>query len=312
MAEKREATSARVLGGLFLAELGDKYPNIVTMDCDLPSPLGAPFKAKYPGRAFDAGIAEQNAVGVSAGLAHEGFQPFVLSFTPFLSMRACEQVRTDICYGKLPVILIGNGAGYSQGICGATHCGLEDCAIMCSFANMTVLEPSEPWMLPKSIEAAVELKSPVYIRYSSDAALPLYEEGYKYQIGRAIIAREGEDAAIIASGPCVTEAIKASEALKEESGLTVRVVDMHTLKPLDREAVVNAAMTGKVICVQDHTVFGGLGTYVGQIIAESGIGCKYKVLGCPDKFVPLASTRFLYKENEMDAEGIAKNLKKLT
>jgi len=309
--ELRQAASARVLGGMCMVELGEKYPNIVSMDTDLPSDLNAAFIKKYPDRAFNAGIAEQNAVSVSAGLAHEGFHPFVFSFTPFLSMRACEQVRSDVCYGNLPVVLIGNGAGYSHGICGATHCGFEDCAIMVSFANMTVLEPSEPWMLPKVLEAAVALKAPVYIRYSSDPAPPIYEEGYKYEIGKAIIAREGDDGAVIASGPCVGFAIEAVEALRAENGVSIRVVDMHTIKPIDRDAIISAAGTGKIVCVQDHSIFGGLGTYVGQVIAEAGISCKYKVLGCPDKFVPLATTPYLYKINEMDAAGIAKNMKAL-
>ncbi len=300
---------ARDLVGEYLLVLAEKYPNLVVVDADVRvSARTQKFFKKYPERTFDVGVAEQNAASIAAGLAHEGFIPFVSSFACFMSMRSCEQIRSDICYGNLPAILLGLYAGYSNGISGATHSGVEDCAIMSSFAGMTVLEPGDPWMVKKMLDAAIEKGGPVYIRLSREAGTSLYAQDYKYEIGKALIPREGNDGAFVASGPCVRWAIEASEIIEKKCGAKMRVVDCHTIKPIDKEAIGSAAKTGRIVCIQDHIIYGGLGYHVGAAIAESGIGCKFKILGCPDKFVPIATPDFLYRENEMDTEGLVKNM----
>lgn len=305
-------SSLRDQVGKAMVSLGEQHPNmvIVSADVDTSSRVGG-FIEKFPERSYNVGIAEQNLMSFSAGLAHEGFIPFAFTFAPFASMRACEQVRTDICYPNLPVRIIGNGAGYSNGISGCTHCALEDVAITSSFGNMTVIEPGDPFQVVKVLEATMNWDGPVYIRMGREATASLYAEDVPYTIGKALIPRQGADGAFIASGIVVHHAMQAAERLKKEVGAEIRVVDMHTLKPLDREAVLDAAKTGRIICAQDHNIIGGLGYLVAAVLAEAGISCKYKILGCPDEYVPLATPDYLYHLNQYDADGLFESMKAL-
>ncbi len=302
--------SLRDMVGKCLVSLGERYPDmvIVSADVDTSSRVGG-FKDRFPERAYNVGIAEQNLMSFSAGLAMEGFIPFTFTFAPFASMRCCEQVRTDICYSNLPVRILGNGAGYSNGISGCTHCALEDVAIMTSFGNMTVIEPGDPFQIVKVLEATMDWDGPVYIRMGREATASLYPENQKYEIGKALIPREGGDGAFIAAGIVVHHAKEAAEMIRNETGAEIRVVDMHTIKPLDRNAVLSAAKTGRIVCAQDHNIIGGLGYTVGTALAEAGVQCKYKILGCPDEFVPLATPEYLYHMNEYDVEGLVKHMK---
>ena len=256
-------TSARDAVGKCLATLGGEYDNmlVLTADVDTSSRIQA-FKEKYPDRCYNVGIAEQNLMSVSAGLAHEGFRPLAFAFAPFASMRCYEQVRTDICYSKLPVVIIGNGAGYSNGASGCTHCALEDSALMVACNNMTVLEPGDPFQIAKLLEAAM-----------------------------------------------VHFAMEAAKRIHDDLGKEIRVVDMFTIKPLDKQAVIDAAKTGRVVAAQDHNLLGGLGQLVGSCIAEAGIACKLVSRGCPDYFVPIANPEFLYARNGMDADGLYEAMK---
>jgi transketolase len=301
----------REMSGDALVKLAENNDKILLINADLANACNTmPFVEKYPERSFEAGIAEQNQISMAAGFAHEGFMPFCFTMAPFMSMRSCEQVRTDVCYGNLPVRMIGTGAGYSGGVSGATHCALEDVAIFATMGGMTILEPADPYMLPKMFEASVTYEGPVYIRVGARTPFEsLYGEDYDYQIGRAMIPREGNDGAFIVSGPMVYYAIEAADRLKEEMGVDIRVVDMHTIKPLDVDAVVSAAKTGRVVAAHDHNIIGGLGYMCAAAIAEAGIATKFKALGAPDHFVPIATTPYLYKVNEYDAEGLYKNMK---
>ena len=298
-------TSLRDAVGKCLADLGGKYPDmlVLTADVDTSSRIQA-FKEKYPDRCYNVGIAEQSLMSTAAGLAHEGYKPLCFAFAPFATMRCYEQVRTDICYSALPVIIIGNGAGYSNGISGCTHCGLEDSALMVACNNMTVIEPGDPFQMVKVLEAAMELNRPVYIRMGREATSSLYPEDVKYEIGKALIPKAGDDGAFIGTGIMVHFAMEAARRIEEETGKHIRVVDMHTIKPLDKQAVLSAAATGKVVAAQDHNLLGGLGQLVGSAIAEAGMACKLICRGCPDEFVPIATPEFLYARNGMDAEGL--------
>ena len=280
-------TSARDAVGKCLATLGGEYDNmlVLTADVDTSSRIQA-FKEKYPDRCYNVGIAEQNLMSVSAGLAHEGFRPLAFAFAPFASMRCYEQVRTDICYSKLPVVIIGNGAGYSNGASGCTHCALEDSALMVACNNMTVLEPGDPFQIAKLLEAAMELNAPVYIRLGREATSSLYPEDTKYEIGKALIPREGDDGAFICTGIMVHFAMEAAKRIHDELGKEIRVV-----------------------AAQDHNLLGGLGQLVGSCIAEAGIACKLVSRGCPDYFVPIANPEFLYARNGMDADGLYEAMK---
>jgi transketolase len=307
-----DMVAVRDVAGKYISRLGEKNDKVVVVNADLSgTSRNKGFCEEFPHRSFNVGIAEQNLISFSAGLAHEGYMPYAFTMAPFISMRACEQCRTDVAYGHLNVRLIGNYAGYSSGVSGATHCALEDCAIMGSMAGMTVLEPGDPYQICKMLEATLTWDGPVYIRSGIEAIKPIYPEDYDYQIGKAIIAREGGDGAFIASGIVVQFALEAAERLEKDTGAKIRVVDMHTIKPIDEAAVLDAARTGRVIAAQDHNIIGGLGYYAAAVIAQAGVSAQYKILGCPDRFVPIATAPYLFHVNEYDADGLYKNMKKM-
>jgi transketolase len=307
-----DMVAVRDVAGKYISKLGEKNEKVVVVNADLSgTSRNKGFCEEFPDRSFNVGIAEQDLVSFSAGLAHEGFMPYAFTMAPFISMRACEQCRTDVAYGHLNVRLIGNYAGYSSGVSGATHCALEDCAIMGSMAGMTVLEPGDPYQICKMLEATLSWDGPVYIRSGIEAIKPIYPENYDYQIGKAITAREGSDGAFIASGIVVQFAMEAAERLEKELGASIRVVDMHTIKPIDEQAVIAAALTGRVIAAQDHNIIGGLGYYAAAVIAQAGIAAQFKILGCPDHFVPIATAPYLFHRNEYDADGLYANMKKM-
>ena len=302
----------RDIAGKYISKIGGENNKVVVVNADLMgSSRTTDFFEKYPERTFNVGIAEQDLISFSAGLAHEGFMPYAFTMAAFISMRACEQCRTDVAYGKLNVRMIGHYAGYSAGTSGATHCALEDCAIMGSIAGMTVMEPSDPYQMGKMLEATLNYDGPVYIRSSVGAIKPIYSEDYEYNIGKAIIANDGDDGAFICSGIVVRFALDAARIIKEKFGKNIRVVDMHTIKPIDEAAVISAAKTGHVIVAQDHNIIGGLGYYISAIIAQNNISTQFKILGCPDHFVPIATAPYLFSINEYDTDGLVKNMESM-
>lgn len=302
----------RDVAGKYISTIGDKNDKVVIVNADLMgTSRNKGFYEKYPTRSFNVGIAEQNLVSFSAGLAHEGFIPYAFTMAPFITMRALEQCRDDVAYGNLNVRLIGNYAGYSSGVSGATHCALEDCAIMSSVANMTVLEPSDPNQVCKMLEASLSYKGPIYLRSGIESLPTIYEENQDFEIGKAIIANDGDDGAIICSGVVLQFAIEAAKIIKKELNKEIRVVDMHTIKPLDEKAVINATKTKNVLVAQDHNIIGGLGSLVANVIANNNLDTKFKILGCPDHFVPIATAKYLFKKNEYDTAGLVKNMKEM-
>jgi transketolase len=305
-----DMVAIRDVAGNYISTLGEKNNKVVVVNADLMgTSRNRGFYEAFPDRTFNVGIAEQNLVSFAAGLAHEGFMPYAFTMAPFISMRACEQCRTDVAYGNLNVRLVGNYAGYSSGVSGATHCALEDCAIMGSIAGMTILEPGDPFQICKMLEASLDYEGPIYIRSGIEAIKPIYDADIEYEIGKAIIAHEGNDGAFIASGIVVQFALEAAKIIKETMRKNIRVIDMHTIKPIDKAAVIDAAKTGRIIAAQDHNVIGGLGYYVAQVLAEEGLAVKFKALGAPDHFVPIATAPYLFHKNEYDTDGLVKHMK---
>lgn len=291
--------------GQYLTELGKRDSSVAMVTADLTGTCRTrDFVETFPERSFNVGIAEQNMVSFAAGLAHEGYQPYVFSMAPFICMRACEQCRTDVAYAGLNVRLMGTYAGYSGGISGATHWSLEDVAIMGSMAGMTVLEPSDPIQAKKMMDATLQYSGPIYMRSTVEPVYSIYDESYQYEIGKASVPVDGEDGAFICSGVVVKYAIEAAEAIRKSHGKHIRVVDMHTIKPLDVDAVVSAAKTGKIVVAQDHNIIGGLGYSVAAVIAQKGCATKFKILGAPDKFIPMAHAEYLYHKYGYDTEGL--------
>ena len=296
--------------GEYMVELGDKSAEVVMVNADLMGTCrNSTFFQKYPQRTFNVGIAEQNLVSFAAGLAHEGFIAYAFSMAPFISMRACEQCRTDVAYGNLNVRLLATYAGCSGGISGATHWSIEDCAIMNSMPNMTIMEPCDAVQEKKMMEATLTHKGPIYLRSSVEPVRrALYDEAYEFKIGKASVLKDGVDGAFICSGVVVQYAFEAAIRIQEDTGKKIRVVDMHTIKPLDRDAVISAAETGNLVVAQDHNIVGGLGYCVAEVLAEEGIAVKYINAGIKDEFAAMAHAPFLYHRYGIDTEGLEKRM----
>jgi len=269
------------------------------------------FARAFPDRFFDFGVAEQNMMGAAAGLALGGKIPFVSTYSCFASMRACEQVRTDIAYNSLQVRIVATHAGISSGPAGPTHQGTEDMAIIRSFANMTVIAPADAVETALAVQAAVHYPGPIYLRLSRAKEPVVYETGYDFRIGRANMVLDGDHCTVIACGGGVGRAIKAAEQLAAE-GVGVRVIDMHTIKPIDKEAILKAASeTAGIVTVENHTVVGGLGGAVAEVLAQAGAGVPLARLGLPDVFSVIGPYDELMRYYGFDAEGIMKAVREL-
>jgi transketolase len=264
-----EMMSARDAFGLALSEIGAENEKIVLLGADaIGSTRAAGFAKRFPERTFNFGIAEQEMVSAAAGFAACGKIPVATAYGFLFSLRACEQVRTDICYQNLNVKLMSTHTGLTMAEAGTTHHSTEDIAIMRSFANMTIVAPADSMETVKAVRAVIEYPGPVYLRMGRGETESVYREDYDFRIGRAITIREGRDVTIIACGIMVAEAAKAAETLSRE-GISARVLNMHTIKPLDVGAVLLAAHeTGAIVTAEEHTVIGGLGEAVSGTVCE--------------------------------------------
>ncbi len=307
-----DLTQGQVFGKT-LCDIGREDPTIVCLTADLAksTKIGTFFN-EFPERSFNMGIAEQNMISAAAGMALAGLKPYIATFACFASMRACEQVRTDLCYPNLNVTVIGTHSGLSMGNGGTTHHATEDLAIMRSFANMTVTVPADGIETARIIEASAKHKGPLYMRIGRGFEPPAYDStDYDFELGKAITMREGASATIIACGMCVREAMEAAEDFAEEtedgkSGRPdIRVVNMHTIKPIDKDAIIKSAQeTGTIITVEEHNIIGGLGGAVAEVLMDAGVHCKFKRLGIPDCFSVIGYPEDLYYHYKIDREGI--------
>mgnify|MGYP000867416239 FL=1 len=281
-----EFLGARSVIGSTLAELGAEYENLWVLTPDIGATL-VEFRDTFPDRFIDVGLAEQACVGIAAGLAYDGNIPVVSGMLPFLSMRALEQVRTDVCYPNLPVKIIGTHGGL-VGNGGSTHYAVEDLALMCALTNMTVTSIGDPLMVGEIIRQSMTMQGPIYIRLAvGKKDKVLYEPGqHEVRIGKGIVAREGTDATIFTHGTTVAQALDAADELAAD-GRSVRVVDMFTLKPIDEELIVRcAAETGeRFVVLEDHLAYGGLATRVADVVADRGIRLTaFERLGIPQVY----------------------------
>ena len=257
---------SRGVFGQAVLSLGEHYPDLMVMSADLGNSSGLDrFKKTYPDQFLNIGIAEQNMIGVAAGLAKEGYNVFASSFAPFVSMRAAEQIRMNLGYMEMNVKAVAIGSGVSMAFLGNSHYGIEDMAVMRAIPNMTVVGPADCAEIIKTVHAAAEFNGPMYIRLTGAVNNPpVYTEEYEFRIGKAITLRRGADVSIIANGSMVYESMKAADLL-EAQGIAAGVVNMHTVKPLDKEAV-DTAMAGSklLVTVEEHSVIGGLGSAVAE------------------------------------------------
>lgn len=294
-----------------LLEFAQEDPNVVVMDGDLMGAMGTkPFAEAFPMQTIDCGIQEANMVGVAAGLSAVGKIPFVHSFGPFITRRACDQVFMSGAYAKLNVKLIGSDPGITAQINGGTHMPFEDMGIMRGIPEMTILEPTDIVMLKSVMRQMKDTYGMCYMRLVRKSCQKIYEEGSEFEIGKAVTLREGEDATIIASGFCTAEALKAAKQLEEE-GIRVRVLNMFTWKPMDEAAVLKAAKdTGAIVTAENHNVLNGLGSGVAEILVKNH-PIPVEMIGIQDQFGEVGNLDYLAERFELKAEHIEQAVKKV-
>lgn len=296
--------------GEALAELGEKYENLYVFDADLAAATKTGvFKKKYPERFFDCGIAEADMMGVAAGMAATGKIPFASTFAMFAAGRAYEIVRNSIGYPNLNVKIGATHAGISVGEDGATHQCNEDIALMRTIPGMTIINPADDVEARAAVEAAILHDGPVYLRFGRLAA-PIFndKETYKFELGKGIELADGTDVTIIATGLMVSEALDAAKKLKED-GISARVINIHTIKPIDEDIIIKAAKeTGKIVTVEEHSVIGGLGSAVCDVLSEN-YPVPVKKIGVNDEFGHSGPAVDLLKEFGLSSENIVKTVK---
>lgn len=303
--------ATRMAFGQELIEIAKTNKDFVVCNADTKTCGLEKFGQLFPGREFSFGIAEQNLVGAAAGLASCGNKVFLATFAVFASMRACEQVRTFVCYPNLNVTVIGTHTGLQVGGDGATHAAVEDVSIMRALPNMTIVQPADAVSARAVAHAAVDFEGPLYIRLHRNAVADIYGEDYQFELGKATTVRDyGTDLTMIVSGILLKKALDAAEILKAE-GVNVRVLDMSTIKPLDTEAVIKAAReTGAVMTIEDHTVLGGLGAAVAEVVVQNQ-PVPMELVGIQDRFGESGDPELLYRDNGMDVDSIVAKAKAL-
>jgi len=299
-----ERISGRSVVGDTLHAMGKVHENLFVLTADTGMALKS-FRDDFRPRYIDVGIAEQTMVGIAAGLALEENIPFIMNMIPFMTMRACEQIRTAVCYQNLPVRFVGTGGGLTSGG-GSTHNAMEDISLMRSLVNMTVLSIGDPNMIRNILELSWDYPGPMFIRLAQGKAdRVIYEPvAMQYEIGKATLARKGSDVTVFAHGEMVFEALTAAGELAKED-IDVRVVDMFTIKPIDEEAIVQAAeQTYGIVVVEDHLMFGGLASAIADILADKGISVPFRRLGIPQVYAGFGSGEELRTKYGYDTHAV--------
>ncbi len=300
---------ARASFGQALLEMAKEREDFYAMSADLAQSSGlVRFREEFPERFINVGIAEQNLIGVAAGLAKDGTNVFATSFSPFITMRACEQVRMNMGYMQLNIKTVGLGSGLIMSELGNSHFGIEDGSVMRAIPGMTVINPCDGVEIIKTVEALCYYNKPAYLRLTGGSGLPLvYEDDIDFQIGKGIVVREGKDIAIIAAGTMVYYSLRAAEIL-ENQGVSATVIDMHTIKPLDTEMVDKVIDKRLIVTVEEASVVGGLGSAVAEHISAKKNKPPQVMLGIKDFFPHAGSYEYLLNECGLTADQIARDI----
>ncbi|MBR1396846.1 MAG: transketolase family protein [Selenomonadaceae bacterium] len=294
-----------------IVALGKENKNIIVVDVDIAKSCKTDTFAKtLPDQHINVGIAEQNAAGVAAGMATCGKIPFVVTYAVFGSLRMCEMIRQEVAYPNLNVKIACSHGGVTPANDGASHQAIEDMGVLRTIPNMTVVMPADYWAAKKLVRAAAEYNGPVFLRFTRDNIPIIYDENVQFELGKAHLVQDGKDVAIIANGDTVCIALEAAKELAKD-GINARIVDMHTIKPLDVDCVKNCVETiGKIVTVEDHNILNGLGSAVCEVAAELGKG-KVKRIGIQDRFGESAPYERLLAKNGITVEGVVKAAKDL-
>ena len=289
-------------------DLAKKDKNIVLVTGDLGFSIFEDFIKELPKQYLNAGVAEQNMTGVAAGMALEGKIPFIYSIVPFITMRNFEQIKNDICYQNLNVKIVGVGGGFSYGIYGHTHYGLEDVGILRTLPGMTILVPGDPREAEEATRAALKIKGPVYIKLGKAGEPVVHKDNFKFEVGKGIIVKKGSDIALVACGTMLPIAMQASDILREK--FSVSVVSMPTIKPLDEKLVSDLGKSMKgIFTLEEHSKLGGLGSAVAEVLAENRLNPIFKRFGSQDRFNKVTGSQsFMREQNGLSPEEIVKEI----
>jgi len=301
---------SRATFGMTALELGNTIDDLMILTGDTSTSAGLErFKKTFPNKFLDVGIAEQNMMGIAAGLASEGIKVITATFAPFQTMRCCEQIRVNLGYMQHKVCMVGLASGVALGVLGYTHCCIEDVGIMRSIPGITIVSPADCGETVKATLAAIDHNGSVYIRLTGDMRNPaVYREDYKFEIGKANIIREGGDITIIAAGTMVYECLQAADILSEQ-GISAKVVNMHTIKPLDTPVIEEACESSNlIVTVEEHSIVGGLGGAVAEYKATLNKTPPQIFIGLPDKFGEAGEYRYLLEKYGLTAKQIAERI----
>ncbi len=300
---------SRATLGIAALELAKEIDNLMVLTCDVSTSAGLDrFRKTYPEKYLDLGIAEQNMIGVAAGLASENFNVITTTFAPFQTMRCCEQIKVNIGYMKQKICMVGIASGLSLGTLGYTHCCIEDVGILRSIPGITIISPADSLETVKALQAAVKSKNPSYLRLTGSSNNPIvYKEDYEFKIGKSITLKEGKDITIFCAGSMVHQSLEAAKIL-ETKNVSSKVVNMHTIKPIDKLAIDKARDCALIVSVEEHNVIGGLGSAIAEYKSGLEKFPRQLFLGVMDTYTKGGSYKFLQEKHRLTSDKIAEDI----
>lgn len=296
-----------------LLRLARKDSRIMLLTGDLGYSVFEPWQEQIPSQYLNAGLAEQNMTGVAAGMAMEGMRPIIYSIVPFVTMRNFEQIRNDICYQNLNVKIVGVGAGFSYGPYGHTHHGLEDMGILRTIPGLTILAPGDPVEVELATRAMMRHIGPVYMRLGKAGEPVVHTKKPVFKVGKGIVVQDGKDVTIIATSTMLARAVEVAKRVVLKGNISVRVISMPTIKPLDEKIIIESAKKTKVIVtLEEHSMIGGLGSAVAEVLSESGLPVKFKRIAVPDRFTKVIGLQeYMRRANGLGIGSIVKTISRL-
>ena len=300
---------SRATLGIAALELAKDIDNLMVLTCDVSTSAGLDrFRKTYPEKYLDVGIAEQNMIGVAAGLASENFNVITTTFAPFQTIRCCEQIKVNLGYMKQKICMVGIASGLALGTLGYTHCCIEDIGILRSIPGISIVSPADSLETVKALEAAVKSKNSIYLRLTGSSNNPIiYNKDYKFEIGKSITLKEGKDIIIFSSGSMVYQSLEAAKIL-EKKNISAKVVNMHTIKPIDKFAIEDACKFKLIVSVEEHNVIGGLGSAIAEHKSSLEKSPKQLILGVKDTYTKGGSYKFLQEKHRLTAEKIVEDI----
>ena len=301
---------ARATFGLAALELAKEIDNLMVLTCDVSTSAGLDrFRKTYPDKYLDLGIAEQNMIGVAAGLASENFNVVTTTFAPFQSIRCCEQIKVNLGYMRQKVCMVGIASGLALGTLGFTHCCIEDVGILRTIPGITIISPADSLETVKAVEAAIKSEDPSYIRLTGSSNNPIvYNKDYKFKIGQSITLRDGKDITIFCAGSMVYQSLEAAKIL-ETKNISAKIVNMHTIKPIDNASINEACNFSKlIVSVEEHNIIGGLGSAIAENLAKNNKSPKLLTIGIDDHYSKGGNYKFLQEKHGLTSNQIVSNI----